>query len=285
MSEKELFRIGEVARMHHVSVGTLRHYEQVGLLAPEYTDPATGYRYYSVRQLEMLTNIRYLRALDLPLEEIAAYIHNRDLDGIEAMLRRQKEAIAAKRRELERMERKIDNRLAQIEDARGSELETLRLVTLPACRMVSLRDEMNFNSYLWLERSIRRIEEHQKMPLSYQGKVGVGIAQEHLQAGLFGQYDLVFVLLDPEDEYEGTVEQLPAGQALTIRFRGSHGEAPAHYARLMQAAGERGLEAVGFSREIALIDNCISDDPATFVTEISVPVRPLHSGETVVQSF
>lgn len=54
MSDQELFRIDEVAKMYHMSVGTLRHYEQMGLLQPEYTDPATGYRYYSVRQFEQL---------------------------------------------------------------------------------------------------------------------------------------------------------------------------------------------------------------------------------------
>ena len=54
MSDQELFRIGEVAKMCHMSVGTLRYYEQMGLLQPEYTDPATGYRYYSVRQFEQL---------------------------------------------------------------------------------------------------------------------------------------------------------------------------------------------------------------------------------------
>lgn len=54
MSDQELFRIGEVAKMYHMSVGTLRYYEQMRLLQPEYTDPATGYRYYSVRQFEQL---------------------------------------------------------------------------------------------------------------------------------------------------------------------------------------------------------------------------------------
>lgn len=52
MAERELFQIGEVTRMYHLSVGTLRHYERIDLLAPERTDPATDYRYYSVRQLE-----------------------------------------------------------------------------------------------------------------------------------------------------------------------------------------------------------------------------------------
>ena len=50
MENKKLFQIGDVAKMFHISVGSLRHYEQAGLLKPEYTDPETGYRYYSVRQ-------------------------------------------------------------------------------------------------------------------------------------------------------------------------------------------------------------------------------------------
>ena len=64
MNEKKLFRIGEVAKMFHISMGTLRHYEQEGILTPEYTDERTGYRYYSTRQFEVLNTIRYLLVLD-----------------------------------------------------------------------------------------------------------------------------------------------------------------------------------------------------------------------------
>ena len=42
MEDMKLFQIGEVAKMFQISVGTLRHYEQAGLLSPEYTDPKTG---------------------------------------------------------------------------------------------------------------------------------------------------------------------------------------------------------------------------------------------------
>ena len=50
--------------MFHISMGTLRHYEQEGILTPEYTDERTGYRYYSTRQFEVLNTIRYLWVLD-----------------------------------------------------------------------------------------------------------------------------------------------------------------------------------------------------------------------------
>lgn len=270
---EELFQIGEVAKLYHVSVGTLRHYEQMGLLKPEYTDPATGYRYYSVRQLEQLTNIRYLRALDLPLDEITAYMNNRDIDTIQDAMRRQKALVQQKKQELDIIERKIDHRLAQLADAQSSELDVIRLVHQPPLRLVLLRDNLKFNSYLWLERSIRKIEQGQKLPLSYQGKIGVGIAAENLCAGVFGHYDLVFLALDEEDVYDGQVDILPECECAVVRFRGDHGNAPAYYRKLMQYLAENKLETAGFSREIALVDNCISDDPAQYVTEIRVPVR------------
>lgn len=179
---EELFQIGEVAKLYHVSVGTLRHYEQTGLLKPEYTDPATGYRYYSVRQFEQLTNIRYLRALGLPLQEIAAYLQNRDADTIVDALRRQKALVQQKKRELEIIERKIDHRLARLEEARTAELNCIRLEQQPALRIVGLRANVEFDGYLWLEHSIRKLEQGQKLPISYIGKVGVGMTAKHLQA-------------------------------------------------------------------------------------------------------
>ena len=97
MDDKKLFRISDVAKMFRVSTGTLRHYEKAGLLCPEHTDQETGYRYYSVRQFEVLNTIRYLRALDLPLDEIAEFLHNRDIEVIEEKLERQKELIARKK--------------------------------------------------------------------------------------------------------------------------------------------------------------------------------------------
>ena len=58
MEDNKLFQISDVAKMFHISVGSLRHYEKAGLLKPEYTDSETGYRYYSIRQFEVLNTIR-----------------------------------------------------------------------------------------------------------------------------------------------------------------------------------------------------------------------------------
>ena len=226
MNEAELFQIGEVAKLFHVSVGTLRHYEQVGLLTPEYIAPDSGYRYYSTRQFEVLNTIRYLRALDMPLSQIGDFLKNKDTQVIQEKLLRQKEAVARKRRELERIERKIDNRLNQLQSATTANLDVIRLESMPACRIVWMRDSLKPQSYLDLEQSIRKLEAGQKTSVVFLGKVGLGITPENLVTGRLERYDLIFLILDPEDDYEGDTQLFPAGNCLSVRFRGSHMQAP-----------------------------------------------------------
>ena len=100
----------------------------------------------------------------------------------------------------------------------------------------------------------------------------MGIAPERLSVGDFDGYDEVFLLLDDTDDYLGDLEVRPAARCLTVSFRGTHGQAAPRYERLLDYMHERDLSPAGPSREIALIDDIISDDPATYVTQITVPV-------------
>ncbi len=68
----DLVPIGKFARATGLSIGALRHYDEIGLLAPAAVDGSTGYRYYSAGQLDLATVIATLRELEVPLPAIAA---------------------------------------------------------------------------------------------------------------------------------------------------------------------------------------------------------------------
>ncbi len=70
--------IGRFARLTGLSVGALRHYDELDLLRPRWVDPDTGYRSYRRDQLETARTIVRLRDLELPLEEIRAYLGTDD---------------------------------------------------------------------------------------------------------------------------------------------------------------------------------------------------------------
>ena len=75
----ELLSIGRFARLTGLSVGALRHYDEVGLLRPARTDPDTGYRFYREDQLPQARAIQRLRALDLSLDEIRDVLADGDI--------------------------------------------------------------------------------------------------------------------------------------------------------------------------------------------------------------
>ena len=116
MDRKNLFPIGEVSKLFHISVSSLRHYEHIGLLTPEYISSDSGYRYYGTEQFEVLNTIRYLRALDMPLAEIEDFLKNKDISRIEEKLLQQKHAVLKKQQELQRIEQKINHRLNWLRD-------------------------------------------------------------------------------------------------------------------------------------------------------------------------
>src|ERR1700740_1879022 len=66
--------VGRFATMTHLSVKTLRHYHQVGLLEPAQVDPHTGYRYYALEQLPTAQLIRRLRDLQMPVAGVRAVL-------------------------------------------------------------------------------------------------------------------------------------------------------------------------------------------------------------------
>lgn len=274
--DKELFKIGDVAKLFHISISSLRHYENEGLLIPEYTDEKTGYRYYSPRQFEVLNTIRYLRALDMPLDEISDFLHDRDVDRIEEKLRQQKEAVEKKQEELRRISRKIDNRLHQLDIAQHSALDEIQLRIYPPCRIVWVRVSLKITNSYDLEMPMTNFIREQSEAAVFLGKVGIGISEKALNEGNFGQYDGIFLILDDEDSFDGETVFLPETMCVTLRFRGSHAEAPEHYRRLMKYIREHDLEASDFSREITMIDHGITNDTDKFVTEINIPVRKKH---------
>ena len=71
----QYYRIGIFAQMNRVTIKTLRHYDEIGLLKPEYVDETNGYRYYTSRQLPHLHQIIALKEIGLSLEEIYEILH------------------------------------------------------------------------------------------------------------------------------------------------------------------------------------------------------------------
>lgn len=68
-------KIGDFAKRCQTTIKTLRFYDQLGLLAPDYVDTFTGYRYYGPDRAAEMRRITELKETGLSLEEIKGYYH------------------------------------------------------------------------------------------------------------------------------------------------------------------------------------------------------------------
>src|SRR5262245_50448451 len=81
------YTVGQVAEIAGVTVRTLHHYDEVGLLTPG-SRTSAGYRRYDDADLERLQQILLYRELGFTLEEIATIVDDPDVEA-RTHLRRQ----------------------------------------------------------------------------------------------------------------------------------------------------------------------------------------------------
>lgn len=86
MSEERLLSIGSFAMLTGLTVTALRHYDEVGVLAPDHKDPRTGYRYYRARQVDAARTVRALRAIDLPVDAVKEILEADDETYVRSVL-------------------------------------------------------------------------------------------------------------------------------------------------------------------------------------------------------
>ena len=104
-----MLKIGEFSRLSQVTVKTLHHYDDIGLLKPSDVDHDTGYRYYSLDQLPHIHRIMALKELGLSLDQIAIMLNQGvSQEQLHGMLQ-------LKRAELRQRVEEEQARLAQVE--------------------------------------------------------------------------------------------------------------------------------------------------------------------------
>lgn len=99
-------KVKEVADLAGISVRTLHHYDEIGLLIPEKTADA-GYRVYSGQNLETLQQILFFKELGFPLKKIKEILDSSSFDRQEA-LEMQYNMLLEKKRRLDKMIRTIE---------------------------------------------------------------------------------------------------------------------------------------------------------------------------------
>ena len=105
-------KVKEVANLVGISVRTLHHYDEIGLLVPDHVTEA-GYRLYSNENLQTLQQILFFRELGFPLAKIKEIIESPSFNQLEA-LEFQREMLLDKQQKLKKMLQMVEQTMKHL---------------------------------------------------------------------------------------------------------------------------------------------------------------------------
>ncbi|MDX9851487.1 MAG: MerR family transcriptional regulator [Anaerolineaceae bacterium] len=79
-----MLTVKQISKLAHITPRTLRYYDQIGLLLPDFVGE-NGYRYYSDASLLKLQQILFYRELEIPLEQIKEIMGRQNFDLLTAL--------------------------------------------------------------------------------------------------------------------------------------------------------------------------------------------------------
>ncbi len=275
-----MYGIGTIARLAQVSVRTLRHYDDIGLLKPAWVDPLTGYRYYVPQQVLRLHRILVLRDLGVPLSVVGELVDDDvTVEQLRGILRlRQAEARGQLVAQTEQLAR-VEIRLAQLEEGPMADYEVI-IKRLEPMRVVALSE--NLGSVEDIGEACGRMYPrlHAALAQHRVGFDGLSLALYDDTTDEAAPLRLTTAIPIPGGttiDGDGlTTIDLPAVErAATTVVRGTPDRFPAAYRALHEWISRAGERATSAERELYI--DC--DGPRdTWVTELQAILEPEADG-------
>lgn len=275
--------IGKFSFMTRLSQKALRLYDSKGLLVPEAKDPFTGYRYYTVSQLEKGMKIKILSFMGFSLEEISMLLDTESKGDYEQMGVCFRKKLEETRAEIGRLQ-KIESILQGACKHNGKILELFKMsVTepvikeIPEIRVISKREKGTFA--VTIHKLIGEIcacvsgPENQRNRVKVTGPIMFLYHEEEYKET---DADIEIALPvsgrvsveDPKME----IKTIPAARVVSAIYRGPYPGVEAGYKQIFSYIEKNHLETFAPSRELYL------NDPAEvpeeeLMTEVQVQIK------------
>lgn len=277
-----MLTIGEFSNICKLSIKTLRYYSEIGLVVPEQVNSQTGYRYYSINQLESVLFINRLKSYNFSLEEIKSIIKS-DNKKSDFLI----EELLHKKRNLEKLIEEAEGRVYQLQNDIDNLKSGKSIMSYMDNIDVKLIDFPRVN-ILYIRKKIHK----KNMTLEYQkcfNKLFNKIITDNLTVlskpmVMFHNNGFTEDGLDTEfaiqvkEPITGTRDFEP-GLCLKSIHKGSYSELSSVYTKQFNYAEKEGYKNRDALFEIYITDPAQVDDEKLYVTEVYLPVKKQKSNK------
>lgn len=266
-----MYKIGMFSKHGKVTIKTLHHYDEVGLLRPAYIDQETGYRYYTSEQLSQLHEIVALRQIGFSISEILKIIAGSNVDEI----------LKQRKTELESEYQNITNKLFRLnyyisEKKEGKNMNYQVVIKeIPECIVFSKRQIIkNYGTLMHLVPSIGK----QVM----EANPGLKCAEPEYCFNIYhdGEYkekdidvEVCQAVVEAGVESDGIIfKKIPAVTVASVMHKGPYKDFGAAYAFIFKWIEQNGYIILDNVRESYIDGIWNKESEDEWLTEIQVPI-------------
>ena len=219
--DSKLIKIGDFSKLNHVSISTLRLYDEIGILKPIFIDKSTNYRYYSINQNARLDMIQYMKELNMSLSEIKDVLNSNDLNLIESTLIKKKRQIKDQISDLNNSLNAISRTISSIERFRTSPKKGMFTIEyIPHRRIYTMKTKSNFYDYdiSMYEKELKTLKDtmiDNNIPQVYFCNAGSSINKDDFINNRYISNE-VFVIVDDDFPTLENVKRLDSGMYACI---------------------------------------------------------------------
>lgn len=267
-----MYRIGMFSKLGKVTIKTLHHYDEVGLLVPARVDEENGYRYYTTEQLFRLNEIVALRQMGFSISEISAIV---DGHNIAEVLEQRKTELESEMQNVTDQLFRLTNYIKEQKEGHVMNYQAV-IKEIPACTVYSAR--YTIPNYAALMEIMPALGEK------------VGKANPDLKCVepgycfnvyLDGEYrdtdinvEICEAVVSRGKDGDGIVfKDMPAVTVASVLHRGAYEKIGSAYAYAVKWVEENGYQVAGQVRESYIDGIWNKDSVEEWLTEIQVPVE------------
>ncbi|MGN0600875.1 MAG: MerR family transcriptional regulator [Oscillospiraceae bacterium] len=273
--DRRYLSITEVAKYRRLSSDTLRYYDRIGLVKPNYVDKSNGRRYYSMDQCEHLGTIKELRKMNLSLNEIEEFMTCRNLEKSERVLSRHLEVLKKEIEEKQKLYSILEKKLDFLAQIKSADFVTDLPVIKDIPERYVLKGKRNKLSTNKTAIEFMKLEESlgTESPILATNKVAMEVNDSVIDSEF--RSDVCPMLFCSENESDRkNFAVVKGGKYICAYHSDSTGYLGEIIAKMKYFADENGCTMADRGIFIYQVDITLTDEPSETIIELQYPIYP-----------
>lgn len=272
------YTIGQMSKLHRISIDTLRFYDKINLFKPKFVNNESHYRYYTADQFLKLERIKYFRKLNFSIDEIKEVIDFNNVELLKDKLSEGKKRVEEELSELHNINKRIDknldilNMLGNKENFNKIEIKEYKE------RYYISRELVDANNQDEVEVGIRELVEYfHEETFIFDAACAFFLEEIRFDKKEYMNHNKVGYIFDKvykERVKNSKINTLEKGTYVSLIYEDDYRKNYIYYKKIQERLNEWGYKPSGEGFEIVHVDDSFGKENSSII-EIQIKVEKL----------